>query len=449
MIRDDLAEAVRSALVALAVEPLPEQVAMERPANRDHGDWSSNVALASAKKAGRNPRELATQLVDHLNGDLPAHVESVEIAGPGFVNFRLAPTWLHDVLAEVVTQGESGYAAPDVGGGRAVNVEFVSANPTGPVHAGHARGAAHGDSVARLLARTGHKVTREFYINDRGVQMQLYGASLAARKAGEEPPEGGYQGEYITDWAAGMPDGVDPVAWGEDRALADQREVLSAFGVDFDVWYRELSLVEAGLIDEALADLRERGVVYEADGATWLRSTDFGDDKDRVLVKSDGELTYLMPDIAYHRDKFSRADQLINIWGADHHGYVARMKAAMAALGPGKRPKVTVTLNGYTYRSTVAVMGGAFLLPLAKVHREASGVRDGQTLKVTLALDTAPREVDVPADLASALKKAKVLAAFEAKSFTQRKEWVRGVEEAKAAETRARRIAKVVDALAG
>ncbi len=333
MIRDDLAEAVRSALVALAVEPLPEQVAMERPANRDHGDWSSNVALASAKKAGRNPRELAAQLVDHLNADLPAHVESVEIAGPGFVNFRLAPTWLHDVLTEVITEGEAGYAAPDVGGGKAVNVEFVSANPTGPVHAGHARGAAHGDSVARLLARTGHKVTREFYINDRGVQMQLYGASLAARKAGEEPPEGGYQGEYITDWAAGMPDDVDPVAWGEDRALADQREVLSAFGVDFDVWYRELSLVEAGLIEEALADLRERGVVYDADGATWLRSTDFGDDKDRVLVKSDGELTYLMPDIAYHRDKFSRADQLINIWGADHHGYVARMKAAMSALG--------------------------------------------------------------------------------------------------------------------
>ena len=333
MIRDDLAEAVRSALVALAVEPLPEQVAMERPANPDHGDWSSNVALASAKKAGRNPRELALQLVEHLNANPPAHVESVEIAGPGFVNFRLAPTWLHEVLAEVVDQGEAGYAAPDLGAGKTVNVEFVSANPTGPVHAGHARGAAHGDSVARLFARTGHQVTREFYINDRGVQMQLYGASLAARKAGEQPPEGGYQGEYITEWASGMPDGVDPVAWGEDRALEDQREVLSAFGVDFDVWYRELSLVEAGLIEEALADLRERGVVYEADGATWLRSTDFGDDKDRVLVKSDGELTYLMPDIAYHRDKFSRADQLINIWGADHHGYVARMKAAMQALG--------------------------------------------------------------------------------------------------------------------
>jgi arginyl-tRNA synthetase len=333
VIRDDLAEAVRSALVALGVEPLPEQVAMERPANREHGDWSSNVALASAKKAGRNPRELASQLVGHLSADLPPHVTAVEIAGPGFVNFRLAPTWLHDVLAEVVEQGEAGYAAPDVGQGKTVNVEFVSANPTGPVHAGHARGAAHGDSLARLLERTGHRVTREFYINDRGVQMQLFGASLAARKAGEEPPEGGYQGEYVTAWAAEMPDGVDPVAWGEDRALADQREVLAAFGVEFDVWYRELSLLDDGLIEAALGDLRERGVVYEADGATWLRSTDFGDDKDRVLVKSDGELTYLMPDIAYHRDKFSRAEQLINIWGADHHGYVARMKAAMQALG--------------------------------------------------------------------------------------------------------------------
>jgi arginyl-tRNA synthetase len=201
------------------------------------------------------------------------------------------------------------------------------------VHAGHARGAAHGDSVARLLERTGHAVAREFYINDRGVQMQLFGASLAARKAGEEPPAEGYQGEYITDWAAGMPDGVDPVAWGEDRALDNQREVLAAFGVHFDVWYRELSLVEAGLIERTLEDLRERGVAYEQDGATWLRSSEFGDDKDRVLVKSDGEYTYLLPDIAYHRDKFSRSDRLINIWGADHHGYIPRMRAAMAAVG--------------------------------------------------------------------------------------------------------------------
>lgn len=333
MIRDDLAEAVRGALVALAVDPLPEQVSLERPANRDHGDWSTNVALASAKKAGRNPRELAAELVEHLSLNLPRHVERVEIAGPGFVNFHLAPSWLHDVLVEVVQGGVAGYARPDIGKGERVNVEFVSANPTGPVHAGHARGAAHGDAVARLLERTGHEVVREFYINDRGVQMKHFGDSLAARKRGEEPPADGYLGEYIAEWAKGLPDDIDPAVWGEERAIADQREVLGAFGVAFDVWFSEMSLVEAGAIEETLAELRARGVVYDQDGAVWLRSTDFGDDKDRVLVKGDGEYTYLLPDIAYHRDKFSRADRLINVWGADHHGYVPRMKAAMQALG--------------------------------------------------------------------------------------------------------------------
>lgn len=333
MIRDDLAVAVRAGLQALAVDPLPDHVALERPANRDHGDWSTNVALATAKRAGRNPRELATDLVAHLEAHPPAHVTAIEVAGPGFVNFRLAPTWLHAVLDEVLDGGIAGYARPDIGGGTSVNVEFVSANPTGPVHAGHARGAAHGDALARLLERTGHRVTREFYINDRGVQMQRFGASLAARRAGEEPPADGYLGEYIVEWAQGMPDDVDPVVWGEERALADQREVLGSFGVAFDEWFSELSLVASGAIEATLAELAECGATYEADGALWLRSTDHGDAKDRVLVKSDGEYTYLLPDIAYHRDKFSRADRLINVWGADHHGYIDRMKAAMAFLG--------------------------------------------------------------------------------------------------------------------
>ena len=333
MIRDALAAAVMDALAALSVDPLPAEVNLERPARREHGDWSTNVALVAAKAAGRNPRELASALVDHLSAHAPAHVTAVELAGPGFVNFRLAPTWLHDVLTDVVTSGADSYAAPEIGHGERVIVEFVSANPTGPIHAGHARGAAHGDAIARLLDRTGYAVTREFYINDRGVQMEKFGESLAARRNGDEPPEDGYLGEYIIEWAEGMPADVDPVVWGEERALADQREALSSFGVDFDHWFRELSLVESGAIEATLADLLEHGVAYEDDGATWLRSTDYGDDKDRVLVKSDGEFTYLMPDIAYHRDKFSRADRLINIWGADHHGYVVRMKAAMQALG--------------------------------------------------------------------------------------------------------------------
>lgn len=333
MIRDDLADALRDALVSLGVEPLPEVINLEQPGRREHGDWSSNVALATAKKAGRNPRELASQIVEHLTAAPPAHVERLEIAGPGFVNFFLLPTWLHDVLERVVQDGIEAYARFDHGAGTTVNVEFVSSNPTGPVHAGHARGAAHGDSLARLLERCGYTVTREFYINDRGVQMQRFGESLAARKAGLPVPDDGYQGEYIVEWAAEMPDDADPTAWGEERALADARDVLGQFNVTFDRWSSERALVDRGAIDETLADLREHGVVYEADGAVWLRATDFGDDKDRVLIKSDGEFTYLLPDIAYHRDKFARADRLINVWGADHHGYVPRMKAAMQALG--------------------------------------------------------------------------------------------------------------------
>jgi arginyl-tRNA synthetase len=333
LIRDVLASAVRDALVALAVDPLPETVALERPARRDHGDWSTNVALATAKRAGRNPRELAGDLVAHLTAHPPDHVDRVELAGPGFVNFHLAPSWLHDVLREVVESGETAYARPELGDGTTVIIEFVSANPTGPVHAGHARGAAHGDSVARLLERCGHRVIREYYVNDRGVQMERFGASLAARKAGHQPTDDGYQGQYVRDWAEEMPDDVDPVDWGEERALADLREVLAGFGVHFDVWYRERSLVDAGLIGETLAELRRLGVVDDDDDAVWLRSSEYGDDKDRVLVKSDGEFTYLLPDIAYHRNKFSRAERLINVWGADHHGYVARMRAAMAALG--------------------------------------------------------------------------------------------------------------------
>ena len=333
MIRDDLADALRDTLVSLGVEPLPEVINLEQPGRREHGDWSSNVALATAKKAGRNPRELAGQIVEHLSANPPAHVERLAIAGPGFVNFFLRPTWLHDVLVTVVERGTDHYARFDHGTGTGINVEFVSSNPTGPVHAGHARGAAHGDSLARLLERCGYDVTREFYINDRGVQMLRFGESLAARKAGEPVPEDGYQGEYIVEWAAEMPDAVDPTTWGEERALADARDVLGRFNVHFDRWSSERALVDSGAIDETLADLREHGVVYEADGATWLRSSDYGDDKDRVLIKSDGEFTYLLPDIAYHRDKFSRADRLVNVWGADHHGYVPRMKAAVQALG--------------------------------------------------------------------------------------------------------------------
>ncbi len=333
MIRDQLADAVLRVLDSLEVTPLPERVDLERPARREHGDWSTNVALATAKRAGWNPRDLAVAIVERMSAELPPHVAKVEVAGPGFVNFHLASSWLYELLAEIVAAGPDGYARPDLGGGTRVNVEFVSANPTGPIHAGHGRGAAYGDSLARLLERCGYEVTREYYLNDRGTQMALFAQSLAARQRGEEVPEGGYLGEYIAQWAAEMPAGADPMEWGEARAIEDHRRTLERMHIRFDNWFSERSLVESGAIARTLADLEGNGAIYESDGATWLRSTDGGDDKDRVLVKGDGEYTYLLPDIAYHRDKLTRADLLIDVWGADHHGYVARMRAAIAALG--------------------------------------------------------------------------------------------------------------------
>src|SRR5581483_11045894 len=316
MVRDVLEQSLRDALAAAGVTP-PVSIQLERPARREHGDWSSNVALATAKVAGRKPRDLAADLVAHLESHRPPHVERVEIAGPGFVNFHLRPSWLHEVLRDVVTGGEDGYARHDFGCGLRVNVEFVSANPTGPLHAGGGRWAAYGDALSNLFARCGYAVTREYYLNDRGTQMRLFGESLAAAKAGRPVPEDGYQGEYIQEWAAEMPDDADPAAWGYERVKRDLRDTLERMGVHFDVWFSEKSLVESGAVEATLADLRDRGAIYDADGAVWLRATDYGDDQDRVLVKSDGEPTYLLPDIAYHRDKFARGhDLLIDVWGA-------------------------------------------------------------------------------------------------------------------------------------
>jgi arginyl-tRNA synthetase len=331
--RDTLIDALRAALDAEGVTP-PAAIRIERPAKREHGDWSSPVALEVAKAAGRVPRELAGAVAARLNASPPLHVADVEVAGPGFVNFRLHDSWLHDVLRDVVDAGVDSYARHDVGAGTRVNVEFVSTNPTGPVHAGGGRWAAYGDALCNLLGRCGYEPHREFYLNDRGVQMQLFAESLAARKRGDEPPEGGYQGDYITEWAAEMPDDADALEWGYERVRRDVRETLERMGVRFDTWFSERSMVESGAIETTLADLRAHGVVFEADGAVWLRTTDFGDDKDRVIIKSDGEPTYVLPDIAYHRDKFARGfGLLVDVWGADHHGYVKRLKAGVQALG--------------------------------------------------------------------------------------------------------------------
>ena len=332
MIRDDLIAALGSVLNDLGVDPVPGTIELEQPARREHGDWSSNVAMVLSKVVGKNPRELATEITDRLNADLPTHVASVEIAGPGFVNFRLHDTWLHEVLAGAVAKGES-FGSQDFGGGEHVNVEFVSANPNGPLHGGHARGAVYGDATARLFEKCGYEVTRECYLNDRGVQMHNYAASLAAVKAGEPIPDDGYHGQYVHDWAAEMPDDADVFEWGYAHALQSHKDTLDSIRVHHDVFFSERSLLDDGAIDAAMAELGKQNATFEADGATWLRTTDFGDDKDRVLVKSDGDMTYLTPDIAYHVDKFSRAPKLLNVWGADHHGYVTRMKAAMQLLG--------------------------------------------------------------------------------------------------------------------
>jgi arginyl-tRNA synthetase len=334
MIQDILTSSLRGALVALGVDPMPARIPVERSNRPELGDWSSSVALAVAKATGRKPRDLADELAAHMAKDPPAYVAEITVAGPGFVNFRLHDRWLHDVLTEVIEQGADGYARHDLGHGEAVNVEFVSANPTGPLHVGAGRWAVYGDALCRLLERCGYAVHREYYLNDRGVQMGLLAASVAAAKAGQPTPEDGYKGQYISDWAAEMADDVDPAAWAPRRAVADIQGALAALGVRFDTWFSEKSMVESGAIDAALADLRTSGLVDERDGAVWLRTTDLGLAKDEVLVKTGGEPTYLLGDIAYHRDKFTRGfTRLIDVWGADHHGHVARLKAGVQALG--------------------------------------------------------------------------------------------------------------------
>ncbi|MBM36517.1 MAG: arginine--tRNA ligase [Acidimicrobiaceae bacterium] len=333
VITEVLATALADSFSELDIQIAASEIQMERPSLREHGDWSSNVALMTSKSLGRNPRELAEDLVKLVELKSLDSIERMEVAGPGFINFHLAPQWLHDVLTDVLTQGEDGYARPTVGNGASINLEFVSANPTGPLHAGGGRWGAYGDSLARIFRRCGYETFTEYYINDRGLQTELFGASLAARRDGTELPEDGYAGEYVAEWASEMPYEADPVAWGQERALTDVRESLTSMNVGFDHWASETALVESGAMEEAVGILRSAGWVDEHDGATWLRTSDFGDEKDRVLVKSDGEPTYFVPDIAYHHQKFQRGELVIDVLGADHHGYVPRMAAAMEMLG--------------------------------------------------------------------------------------------------------------------
>ena len=342
--RDDLAHAISTAVAtvarrdALDLEVDPASVHLERPAHREHGDWSTNIALVTAKRAGTNPRALAASLVEALDGDRPAHVTGIDIAGPGFINFRLDDGWLHEALSELLAEGEKGYARPGVGHGERVQVEFISANPTGPIHVGNGWWGSYGDSLARVLARTGYQVSREYYVNDTGGQIRTLGESLLARRHGEPVPEGGYQGEYVTELAATYTGPEDVTAagrWAAEGILEHIRATLASVGIVFDEWYSQASIEESGAVDETIALLAEKGLVFEQDGATWFRATELGDSRDRVLRKSNGDATYLAGDIAYHRDKFlvRGFDRVIDVFGADHHGQVASLKAGVQAIG--------------------------------------------------------------------------------------------------------------------
>jgi arginyl-tRNA synthetase len=348
VIRDQLIAVVQAALDACGYPAPPGGVELTPPKDSTHGDFTTNVAMQLAKAAGQPPREIAARISDELERARPAHLERVEVAGPGFLNLHLSPTWLHEVLLAVVAQGER-YGHGHTLDGLRINLEFVSANPTGPLHAGGGRWVAVGDAVANLLAAEGAVVHREYYLNDAGNQLDTFAASLFARYEGREPPEDGYHGQYLVDMAAVMRAELgDAVTeeqareWGYQHNLRTLRHDLARIGVHFDTWFSERTLHEAGNVKRVLDDLRARGVVFEHDGATWLRATDFGDQRDRVLVKSDGSTTYLCNDIAYHRDKFERGwEHLIDIWGADHHGQVKSLQSGIEALGyPEGEPEV-------------------------------------------------------------------------------------------------------------
>ena len=313
---------------------------LERPRHEDLGDYSTNAPMLLAPLLGGPPREIAAKLVEQLEGDLGADVEAIEVAGPGFVNLRLAEPWYRRGLAGILAAGDRFGAAPDPTGRRTL-VEFVSANPTGPLTAAGGRHAAYGDALARLLAFSGDEVEREYYVNDVGGQVKRFAESIAARMTGGELPEDGYQGPYVEalgERLAGegvAPEDLDALERrGAELMMEQIRATVERFGVQFDRFASERDLHESGGVQKALEELREGGEVYEHEGAVWLRSAKFGDDKDRVLVRSGGEPTYFLADIAYHLDKHRRGwDLLIDVLGADHHGYVERMRAAINAFG--------------------------------------------------------------------------------------------------------------------
>ncbi len=363
MIPEQVGDAVVTALGGLVGEGLvtlpegvPDEVVVERPRQRDHGDYATNVALQLAKQAGVRPRVLAELLAERLRAT--EGVAAVDVAGPGFLNLRLDPDTLSQIAHDVVAAGAT-YGRCDELAGERINVEFISANPTGPLHLGHTRWAAVGDALARVLEAAGAEVAREFYVNDRGHQLDTFGESILAHALGEAVPEDGYHGDYVAGLAARIVEGRPELLGltGEERRtafreegyriqLAQQQADLAELRTMFDVWFSERSLHEDDAVVDTLEKLRGEGHLYDEDGALWMRTTDFGDDKDRVLIRSNGELTYFASDTAYYLDKRRRGiDRCLYLLGADHHGYVGRLRAMAACSGDDPDVNIEVLIG--------------------------------------------------------------------------------------------------------
>jgi len=349
-----------------------DRVPLERPKNREHGDYATSIALTLAKSEGKAPRDIALVIKNGL--EKVSGVASVEIAGPGFINITLDKSSQGAIVNRILSEREN-FGKVKLLSGVKINLEFISANPTGPLHLGHTRWAAVGDALASVLAAAGAEVVREFYVNDRGNQMDLFGASIRAAALEIPRPEDGYQGDYINDLAKliltqhpdykSLPEAEGVIAFreaGYALQLQEQKDVLDNFGTHFDVWFSERSLHSGDSLSKSLAKLKSQGHVFELDGATWLRTTDFGDDKDRVLIKSGGELTYFASDTAYYIDKRERGfDICIYMLGADHHGYVGRLKATAACAGDDPEYNVHVLIG-----QLVKIMEGGQELKLSK-----------------------------------------------------------------------------------
>ena len=371
---DSLAAQVHAAVVrAIAAEfdgevasAIPDSINLERPKNRDHGDYATSIALQLAKVAGKNPRDIATLLQKEIA--TIGGISAVDIAGPGFINITVDRSAQAE-LVKVILDSGADYGESTALAGVSVNLEFISANPTGPLHLGHTRWAAVGDALGRVLSAAGASVTREFYINDRGRQMDLFGESVQAAAQGKPIPEDGYQGEYIAELAkevVAKNPGISSTIEFREAAyqvqLAQQQHVLKDFHTTFDVWFSERSLHESNAVDHALEKLRSQGHVFEEDGAVWLRTTDFGDDKDRVIIKEGGDLTYFASDTAYYINKRERGfDICIYMLGADHHGYVQRLKATAACAGDNPDYNIEILIG-----QLVKIMEGGEELKLSK-----------------------------------------------------------------------------------